>query len=367
MRLESFLAQFRRSNEWTLLLALWSCFAGWVEKSALAHTTSISYSEIRILEKEVGVRLRLNLYELNFITQMDRNSDRFLSAQEVEDGFSSFAPQLFNNFQIKGQGEFGRPSLDTWNFTADTGEIECFLTYSFSQVLEDVRFKVTLHNITDSGHLDLALLQYDGQQEQRFFNLENSEAGLEVHRGWMSYLRLGTRFLALGGKRILTGYDYLAFLIGLFLVGNTSSNQLKAGGAFVSSQALTFLIGALDIAALPSKFVGSAIALSVAYIAVENLLLKEIANRWLVAGFFGLVYGFSSSTIVREWGVPRKDRLASLLTFNLGGILAVGIVAGLMSLAFFYLSRFHWQKKVTTWTSLILMCFGFYWFIQRTF
>jgi hypothetical protein len=367
MRLESCSAPFRRLNEWGILFVLWSCFSGWTEKPALAHTTSISYSEIQIQEKQVGVRLRMNLYELNFATHLDKNSDRFLSDEEVKNSFFRFAPQLFDNFQIRGQGKLGTASLEKWKFVADTGELECLLTYSFSQILEDVRFKVTLHRITDSGHLDLALLQYDGQQEQRFFNLENSDAGVELHRGWMSYLRQGTRFLVLGGRRILTAYDYLAFLLGMFLVGQTSSARLKVAGAFALSQALTFLIGALGIATLPSRFVGSAIALSVAYIAVENLLLKEITNRWLVGCFFGLIYGFSTSMIVREWDIPRKGRLASLLTFNLGAILAVGIIVALVSLAFSNLNRFHWQKRVTTWTSLILMCFGFFWFIRRTF
>lgn len=367
MRLENFSALFRWLSEGIILFVLWSCCSGWTDKPLLAHTTSISYSEIQIQERQVEVRLRMNLYELNFAAQLDRNSDRFLSDEEIKNGFSRFAPRLFDNFQIRGQGELGRASLERWKFVADTRELECLLTFSFSQILEDVHFKVTLHNITDSGHLDLALLQYDGQQEQRFFNLENSEARVELQRGWMSYLKLGTRFMALGGRRILTGYDYLAFLVGMFLVGQTSSTRLRVAGAFVSSQVLTFLIGALDIATLPSKFVGSAIALSVAYIAVENLLLKETTNRWLVACFFGLIYGFSSSMIVRELGLPRKGRLASLLTFNLGTILAVSIVVAAVSVAFFYLNRFHWQKRVTTWTSLALMCFGFFWFIRRTF
>src|SRR5438876_2962988 len=189
MRLETFSDIFRRLSKWTILFVLWSCFSSWTGKPELAHTTSISYSEIQIQEKQVEVRLRMNLYELNFATQLDRNADRFLSDEEVKNSFPRFAPELSDNFQIRGQGELGKSSLEKWKFVADTGELECLLTYSFSQILEDVRFKVTLHNITDSGHLDLALLQYEGQQEQRFFNLENSEAGVELHSGWMSYLR----------------------------------------------------------------------------------------------------------------------------------------------------------------------------------
>src|SRR5215510_2987232 len=143
-------------------------------KLTLAHTTSISYSEILIQEKTVQVRLRLNLYEVTFAAQLDGNSDRVLSEAEVRSNFPMWVHKVFDCIQVESLGAAGKASLSEFQFKPDTGALECLLSYSFSHVLEEVRFKVTLHNLTDSGHLNLALMQYDSRQEQRFFNLENT-------------------------------------------------------------------------------------------------------------------------------------------------------------------------------------------------
>ena len=149
------------------------------------------------------MRLRLNLYEVSFAAQLDSNSDRVLSDAEVRSNFPMWVHKVFDCIQIESRGEAGKASLGEFQFKPDTGALECLLSYSFSQVLEEVRFRVTLHNLTDSGHLNLALMQYDSQQEQRFFNLENTEARIEVLRGGMSFLRLWGRWLLMGGSRVI--------------------------------------------------------------------------------------------------------------------------------------------------------------------
>jgi hypothetical protein len=334
---------------------------------AFAHTTSISYSEITIQQKEIEIRLRLNLYECKFAPQLDHNSDHRLSEEEVRNGFGKYSGTLFDNIQIRSQSELGKSTLSRFRFNSDTGELECYLIFSFSQVLEDVWFKVTLQNITDSGHLNLALLQYDFQREQRFFNLENSEVHLELHRSWMSLSRMIGRWLVLGGRQVFTGLDYLALLIGLFFVGQTLVSQVKVVIAFMLSQTLSFLAAACNLVVLPPKFVASAMALSVAYVAIENLLLKEMANRWLIACFFGLICGFSLSSLGREWEISQRVSLVSLLVINLGVVLTMTAVASLIYLALFWLGRLRCQKPVTTSVSLFLIGLGFILFFQRTF
>lgn len=350
-----------------LFLALCFIYAGWVNHPLLAHTTGVSYSAIRIYQRQISVQLRLRLSELNFAAQLDSNSDLSISNEEVKIGSSKIAERLFDNFQIETQGEVGKASLNALNLISSVGELECSLVYSFSQPIEDVFLKVTLHNITDSGHWNLAQFQYDDQQEQKFFNLENPTAVIELRRGWMSYVRLGERFLVYGGKRILTGYDSLAFLLGLLLVTQTFDCLVKSVGIFLIAQTLTLQFGALDVISLPPRFIDSAVALSVAYIALENLLLKEVANRWLIAGLFGLIFGFSFSANIKEWGLPKKGLVTSLLSFSLGSILGVGVSVALIFVFLHYLNRFQWQKKATMFASLILVGIGFFWFVKKTF
>jgi len=348
-------------------LAVLSIVLAASERLVLAHTTSISYSEILIQEKAVQVRLRLNLYEVSFAAQLDGNSDRVLSDAEVRSNFPIWVHKVVDCIQIEGQGESGKASLNEFKFMPDTGSLECLFTYSFSQVLEEVKFRVTLHNLTDSGHLNLALLQYNSQQEQRFFNLENTEARVEVFRGGMSSLKLWARWLVIGGSRVISSYECVAFLVGLLLVGQGLRSRAKVTAAFLLSGTLTFLLGAFNLVALPQKFVASAIALSVAYISIENLLIKELSNRWFIALFFGLIYGFSFSSATVGRALPQKSTLFSLLTVSLGIALVVSALAALTSLFLNYLSRLRFHKHVVILASMILMSFGFLSFAKKTF
>lgn len=356
-----------RLTKWGVRLAALGIFVFASDSSLFAHTTSISYSEILIQEKTVQVRLRLNLYEVSFAAQLDSNSDRVLSNAEVRSNFPMWVHKVFDCIQIESRGETGRASLGEFQFKPDTGALECLLSYSFSQALEEVRFKVTLHNLTDSGHLNLALLKYDSQQEQRFFNLENTETRIAFHRGGMSFLKLWTRWLLIGGSRVISSYECIAFLFGLLLVGQNLKNQATVTGAFLLSQTATFLIGAFNLVALPQKFIGSAVALSVAYISIENLLIKELSNRWVIALFFGLIYGFSFSSTSADWVFPQRGRLFWLLTINLGVALVVSAVAVLSSLFRHYMGHLRFHRQVIALTSMILMSFGFLSFARRTF
>ncbi len=348
-------------------LAVLSIVLATSEQLVLAHTTSISYSEILIQEKTVQVRLRLNLYEVRFAGQLDGNSDRVLSEAEVRSNFPIWVHKVFDCIQIEGRGESGRASLSEFKFIPETGVLECLLTYSFSRVLEEVKFRVTLHNLTDPGHLNLALLQYNSQQEQRFFNLENTEARIEVFRGGMSFLKLWARWLVIGGSRVISSYECVAFLFGLLLVGQGLRNTAKVTVAFLLSGILTFLLGALNFVALPQKFVGSAIALSVAYISIENLLIKELSNRWLIALFFGVIYGFSFSSAAVVKALPQKSALFALLTVSLGIALTVCALTALCSLFLNYLGRLRFHKQVVILASMILMSLGVLSFAKKTF
>jgi len=136
----------------SVFLAVYLAYAGRANCPLLAHTTGVSYSDIRIYQREVNVHLRLRLSELNFVAQLDSNSDLSISKEEVQMGLSKIARRVLDNFYIEAQGEVGKANLRALNLIPSAGELECSLLYSFSQPIEDVLFRVTLHNITDSGH-----------------------------------------------------------------------------------------------------------------------------------------------------------------------------------------------------------------------
>ena len=117
---------------------------------------------------------------------------------------------------------------------------------------------------------------------------------------------------------------------------------------------------------LPSRFVESAIALSIAYVAVENLAVREPKHRWLLTFFFGLVHGFGFASVLAEIGLPPSGVIPSLLSFNVGvelGQLTRGLRGGADPL--WLVPRYKLSERVRTVGSIALVVMSSYWFFER--
>jgi hypothetical protein len=333
--------------------------------SASAHTTGISYADIDIGDRQVKVRLQLNVRELQFAAALDENRDLQITPEELQAGFKRFAPELFKQYRIGTDNEEGHGALENVSFRPVSGEVECRLSYTFQKPLHEVWIKATLHQLTDSGHWHLAQVRYDGQEEQCTFNLENPDARIELWRGWSSYFKLGRRFLKLAGQNLVASPELAGFLAGLVFVRNASDGALTAPLLFLLSQVIGFAGGMRFGSILPPGFASAAMALSVVYIAAENLLLKEVTHRGWIAAFFGLIYGFAFAELVQTAGLPPKGTLAALVCYQLGILLAtVGLVAAALFLAewFKHLVR---PRRAVVLMSLAFMVLGLFQFVRK--
>jgi hypothetical protein len=116
------------------------------------------------------------------------------------------------------------------------------------------------------------------------------------------------------------------------------------------------------------RIVEPAIALSIAYIAIENIFLSEL-KPWRVALVFafGLLHGMGFAGALKELGLPRSEFLTALLTFN------VGVEAGQMAVigAAFLLIGWHransawYRSRIAVPVSALIACTAVYWTIQR--
>jgi hypothetical protein len=333
--------------------------------SASAHTTGISYADLDIGERQVDVRLQLNVRELQFVAALDENHDQQITPEELQSGFKRFAPDLLKQYRIGTDHEEGQGSLGSVSSRPVPGEVECRLSYRFRQPLNEVWVKATLHQLTDSGHWHLAQVRYDGHEEQRTFNLENPEARIDLWRGWSSYYKMGRRFLNLAWHNLMASPELAGFLAGLVLVRNASDGSLTAPLIFLLSQLIAFAVGARFGPVLPPGFAGAAMALSVVYVASENLLLKEITHRGWIAAFFGLIYGFAFAEFVQAAGLPPKGTLTALFCYQLGIVL---VVAGLVTLTLLLTKSFKRlprPRQAVVLTSLAFMALGLYQFFRK--
>ncbi len=123
-----------------------------------------------------------------------------------------------------------------------------------------------------------------------------------------------------------------------------------------------------DRLAAPPSLVEPLIALSIAYVAIENIFLSELKSWRVVLVFaFGLLHGMGFAGALREIGLPRSDFLMALLTFNAGveagqlGVIGVAFVlVGLQCGACTW-----YRRRIVVPASALIACTAVYWTLER--
>ncbi len=224
-----------------------------------------------------------------------------------------------------------------------------------------------LSEVLGPSHHTLAAIVWSGGSQQFAFGADARETTVTISQAALASRGAGS-FFPLGIEHILTGYDHLLFLLALILRGGGLWSLLKIITAFTIAHSITLALAALDLIVLPGAMVEAIIALSIAYVALENLLPRyAVSRRWAVSFLFGLVHGFGFSSVLREIGLPRENLLLSLLNFNLGveaGQLAVVLLAVpvLMRLR----SR-PWEPRLVAVISGVILVVGLILFVDRAF
>jgi len=119
---------------------------------------------------------------------------------------------------------------------------------------------------------------------------------------------------------------------------------------------------------LPAKVVEPMIALSIAYVAIENLVTSDLKPWRLALVFsFGLLHGMGFAGVLRELGLPPSQFLTALLTFNVGveaGQLSV-IAVAFAAVASWPSDRLAYRQFIVQPASLAIALAGLYWTVQR--
>ena len=341
---------------WALRFGMVAAITLMAAHPSLAHTTGVSYSDIRIEGRTAQLRLRINLRDLDFVDQLDLDRDRLISQDEVSRALPLHLPRLMENYRIRSADEEGRAELVYWRQGPGPGELEYLVHIRFGDEIQRLQFTVTLPSLTDSGHWNLARVRHPGGLADLNFNLENPTASLDVGRGWR--LRVGkvVRGLFLGASQAAASPIPIGFLLGLLLTVPGPGGAVRVAGAFLAAQGLVALLATLVPLRLPPSFLASATALSLAYIGAENLLVKETANRWAIGGCFGLLFGvdLASGTLAGAFQV-------SVLEY-LGRVLGLSCTLALAAVVIFLLNRacrrHSWHPWSVRLASLLLLGAG---------
>ena len=177
------------------------------------------------------------------------------------------------------------------------------------------------------------------------------------------------QYFGLGFTHILPrGLDHILFVIGIFLLSARWRSIFLQVSTFTIAHSITLGLTMYGVVSLPARVVEPMIALSIAYVAIENLVTSELKPWRLALVFsFGLLHGMGFAGVLRDLGLPRSQFLTALLTFNVGvegGQLTV-IAAAFLVVAYWRSNHLTYRRFIVQPASLAIALAGLYWTVQR--
>ena len=222
----------------------------------------------------------------------------------------------------------------------------------------------------DPGHQTFLNFYEDGVLTSQAI-LDGSHPQLEYFAGSrQGVFAVIRKFVAAGIHHILIGPDHLLFLVGLLLLGGSVRHLLLVVSSFTLAHSITLSLAALNLVTPPARVIEPAIALSIVYVGVDNLMVGRGRDvRAWIAFAFGFIHGFGFANVLREMNLPSQALGWSLFSFNLGveigQLLVVVLVAS--ALAALRSSNEAASRRFAFAGSLTVILVGAFWFVQRVF
>jgi hypothetical protein len=173
------------------------------------------------------------------------------------------------------------------------------------------------------------------------------------------------RFVALGIEHILLGLDHVLFLALLLLGARSLGSVARLATTFTVAHSATLALAALGWLRVPSEIVEPLIALSIAYVAAENILGGESRHRLAVVFGFGLLHGLGFAGTLSFTDELDGRLLAALLSFNFGIELGQALIVAALFPALLLLRRFRWSPAAHAGAAVGAGALGLLWFFDR--
>ena len=178
-------------------------------------------------------------------------------------------------------------------------------------------------------------------------------------------------YVKLGYQHILPlGVDHILFVLSLFLLSPKLKPVLWQATAFTVAHTVTLGLSMYHVINPPAKIVEPLIALSILYVAMENIISPKLRTARIgIVFLFGLVHGMGFANALGQLGLPQNSYLTSLLMFNVGvelGQLTVILTAYLL-LAKWFGNKPYYRNAIVIPLSVLIAVIAAFWTVQRIF
>jgi len=190
------------------------------------------------------------------------------------------------------------------------------------------------------------------------YALENAP----VHQVAWYYFKLGFTHI------VPQGIDHVLFIIGICLINTKIRSIIYQASAFTVAHTIALALSMKNIVVAPSPVIEPVIAMSIVFVAVENIVLSELKPwRILLVFLFGLVHGLGFASSLNEIGLPPNKFITSILMFNAGvEVCQVFIITTVFVLLIRPFKNKTWYRyRIVYPISVAIALISAYWTIER--
>jgi len=383
---------FRRSKIFFLLLISFIWVFSSTGKVAQAHAYSASFTTLDLTKEQTKLSFLLDEISVMELTGGDVNHNGMLDPDEFNAVKSKMEKILKDHLILNINGKeqnWLKIEEMSLNRKGENTQLHFVVTYPALLPSQSISLTDNLYQNDTKNYVDLVKINYGNQNStsalsgtNRTWSMilsDNDYAGFHsnstssntdqsthintktdqpISNDWFSFLKLGM-------NHILSGYDHLLFLLSLIIARQSFKQFATVITAFTLAHSLTLTLTVLGIIHVPPTIVEPAIALSICYVAIDNILRKEVSHRWVLTFFFGLIHGMGFADILVGMHIPKSELAIDLGSFNIGiEIIQLSIIALFLPLLTF-LHRSKYSRYAITSISTIAFLLGGIWLFQR--
>ncbi|MEX2263914.1 MAG: HupE/UreJ family protein [Bryobacteraceae bacterium] len=301
-----------------------------------AHIMSMSTGDIVVEGNRARYEMRMPLYEMPHVKDAGKT--------------------LFENIRFGTSGQAARLVKRSCREDAGQGAYFCSAEYEFPEAVDRLEVECTFHSVTVPNHVHLLRAERGGRRDQAIFDFSFPKATIRFEPP--SAAEIAFTQSAAGWWRAVSGPAQVLFLASLVLAARGRRELLLLAGMFLVGQVVAAVAAPLAGWRPPARFVEAAAALTIAYLAVEILVLPKAGQRWLIAGVLGGFHGLYLELFLRSTEYQAGYVLA-------GAAVAEAMLIALFAFAFSRIGRVAAALKPVQVSASLLFVVGMVWFVLR--
>ena len=368
-----------------LLLAALVCT--FVLPPAFAHKPSDSYLTLKVDGARIDGQWDIALRDLDHALGLDANQDGAITWGEVRARQAEIAAYALARLRLGPASAPCPTRVDDQLVDNHSDGAYAVLRFTAICAAAPKTLAVAYHLFfdLDPQHRGLVRLEYQGTTRAGILGVDSSEQKftLAESSAWEQFVDYGRE----GVWHIWTGFDHVLFLLSLLLPAVLVRAQtpgrrwqpaanfraafwdvVRVVTAFTLAHSITLSLAALGVVSLPSRWVESAIALSVVLAALNNIRPLVYDKRWVIAFCFGLIHGFGFASVLADLGLPQESLLIALVAFNVGVELGQLVIVGVfLPIAYRLRTTGLYQRLLVVYGSALIALIASVWLIQRAF